>query len=56
MLFSATPKGSELTLAERNERHAGLDGRLRARLRALSPEDQSVIACACALLGEIADS
>jgi DNA-binding MarR family transcriptional regulator len=52
VLFSATPKGAELALAERNERHAWLD----RRLRALSPEDQLVIARACALLGEIADS
>jgi DNA-binding MarR family transcriptional regulator len=52
VLFSATPKGAELALAERNERHAWLD----ARLHALSPEDQSAIARACALLGEIADS
>src|ERR1700690_3704238 len=49
VLFCATPKGAELALAERNERHAWLD----RRLRALSLEDQSVIARACALLGEI---
>ena len=52
VLFSATPKGAELALAERKERHAWLD----RRLHALSHEDQLVIARACALLGKIADS
>ena len=52
VLFCATPKGAELALAERNERHAWLD----RRLHTLSPEDESVIARACALLGEIAAS
>lgn len=47
-----TAEGAELALAERNERHAWLDARLDAR----SPEDQLVIARACALLGEIPDS
>lgn len=52
VLFCATPKGAELAVAERNERHAWLD----SRLHALSAEDQSVIARACVILGEIAES
>ncbi|MFC5502889.1 MarR family winged helix-turn-helix transcriptional regulator [Lysinimonas soli] len=52
VLFSTTPDGAELARATRTQRDAWLDGQLRA----LSPEDQRVIARACALLSGIADS
>lgn len=52
VLFSITPAGAELTLATRTQRNAWLD----AQLRALSPEEQNVIARACVLLGNIADA
>ncbi len=52
VLLRTTPEGAELALATRAQRNAWLD----AQLRALSPEDQDVIARACALLSTIADS
>lgn len=52
VLFSTTPEGARLAIATRMQRNAWLD----AQLRALSPEDQSAIARACALLSNIADS
>lgn len=52
VLFSPTPEGTELALAARAQRNAWLD----AQLQALSPEDQDVIARACALLSAIAES
>ena len=50
VLFRTTPVGAVLAGAARNQRHAWLD----AQLRALSPEDQDVIARACVLLSNIA--
>jgi DNA-binding MarR family transcriptional regulator len=50
VLFSTTPEGIALARATRNQRNAWLD----AQLRALSPEDQQVIARACVLLSDIA--
>jgi DNA-binding MarR family transcriptional regulator len=50
VLFSTTPEGTALARATRNQRNAWLD----AQLRALSPEDQQVIARACVLLSDIA--
>jgi len=52
VLFSTTPEGAEFALAARIQRNGWLD----VRLHALSPEDQSTIARACVLLGDIADS
>ena len=52
VLFSTTPEGAALALDARTRRNAWLDGHLQA----LSPEDQDVIARACELLSEIADS
>jgi hypothetical protein len=49
-LFRTTAEGAELAGAARSQRHAWLD----AQLRALSPEDQDVIARACVLLSNIA--
>jgi DNA-binding MarR family transcriptional regulator len=50
VLFSTTSEGTALARATRNQRNAWLD----AQLRALSPEDQQVIARACVLLSDIA--
>jgi DNA-binding MarR family transcriptional regulator len=52
VLFSATAEGGEIAGAARAQRNAWLDDQLRA----LSPEDRSVIARAAALLSGIADS
>jgi DNA-binding MarR family transcriptional regulator len=52
VLFSTTPEGAELAVATRMQRNAWLD----AQLGGLSPDDQSAIARACALLGAIADA
>lgn len=52
VLFSPTPRGSELAVAARTQRNAWLD----ARLRALSPADQDAIARACVVLAAIASS
>ena len=52
VLFATTPEGAELAAATRNQRNAWLD----AQLQLLSPEDQAIIARACLLFGDIADS
>jgi DNA-binding MarR family transcriptional regulator len=52
VLFSATPEGTGLARATRAQRDAWLD----TQLRALSLEDQNVIARACSLLTSIAES
>ena len=50
--FSTTPEGAELAIATRNQRNAWLD----TQLQRLSPEDRAIIARACLLFGDIADS
>lgn len=52
VLFRTTPEGDEIAVTTRSQRHAWLD----AQLHALSAEDQRVIAHACSLLSNIADS
>jgi DNA-binding MarR family transcriptional regulator len=52
VLFSATAAGHALAGAARAQRHAWLD----EQLRALSPEDQAVLARAAELLSRMADS
>jgi len=52
VLFSTTPEGAELAVHTRSQRNAWLD----AQLDALSPEDQKVIARACVLFSNIAES
>ena len=52
VLFSTTVEGAELAVATRIQRNAWLD----AHLQKLSSEDRNVIARACELLGDIADS
>ena len=52
VLFSTTPEGAELAVATRNQRNAWLD----TQLQRLSAEDQEIIARACVLFDEIADS
>jgi DNA-binding MarR family transcriptional regulator len=52
VLFSTTPEGAELAAATRNQRNAWLD----TQLQRLSPEDQAIIARACRLFDEIAES
>lgn len=52
VLFNTTPEGAEYAIYARDKRNAWLD----AHLRGLNPEDQIVIARACVLLGDIADS
>jgi DNA-binding MarR family transcriptional regulator len=50
--FSTTPEGAELAIVTRNQRNAWLD----TQLQRLSPEDRAIIARACRLFGDIADS
>lgn len=52
VLFSTTTEGAELAAATRTQRNAWLD----AQLGALSPDDRSTVARACALLSTIAES
>jgi DNA-binding MarR family transcriptional regulator len=52
VLFSTTPEGVELAVVTRNRRNAWLD----TQLQRLTPEDQQIIARACLLFGDIADS
>lgn len=52
VLFRTTPEGARLAETTRARRDAWLEGRLGA----LSPEDQQVVARACAILATISDS
>jgi DNA-binding MarR family transcriptional regulator len=52
VLFRTTPEGARLAETTRAQRDAWLEGRLEA----LSPEDQRVIARACAILATISNS
>lgn len=52
VLFSTTPEGAELAVVTRNQRNAWLD----TQLQRLSPDDQAIIARACLLFRDIAES